>query len=154
MDIQISSNFERFLYYLSGELPDQLCQWMNTFQQTGKFNVPQKVLQKAQEEMSTVSVSEEETLTTIREYYEKYRYLLDPHTAVGVRAIHQWSNETPQICLATAHPAKFGDAVKTAIGFSPALPPDLSALQNQKTRYQILPATVAAVKHVIVQELQ
>lgn len=154
MDIQISSNFERFLYYLSGELPSQLCTWMETFQQTGKFAITSQVLKKAQTEMLSATVSEEKTLATIREYYEKYQYILDPHTAVGVRAMQEASLDIPKICLATAHPAKFSEAVKTAIGISPALPPDLSALQDQKTRYHVLPATVEAIKSRIVQELQ
>lgn len=153
MDIQISSNFERFLYYLSGECPHQLCAWMEVFQQTGRFEVTPAILQKAQGEMSSAVVSEEETLATIQEYYENYQYILDPHTAVGVRAVQQES-KIPRICLATAHPAKFGEAVQAAIGIPPALPPDLSALQGRATREHTLPATVEAVKNKIVEALQ
>ena len=150
MDIQISSNFERFLYYLSGESPMQLCRWMEIFHQTGKFEVTHTLLQKAQGEMCSAVVSEEETLATIREYYKKYQYILDPHTAVGVRAMEHES-PGPKICLATAHPAKFGVAVQAAIGIPPPLPPDLSALQGQKTRTHPLPATLEALKNKIVE---
>ena len=153
MDIQISSNFERYLYYLSGQQPDRLLQWMQTFHQTGKLDIKGELLQKAQQEMSSVSVSEEETLTTIREYFRNHQYILDPHTAVGVRASHVRAGENPQICLATAHPAKFADAVQAAIGTEPSFPSALSSLQNQETRCFTLPASIEAVKEKIVQTM-
>ncbi len=151
MDIQISSNFERFLYYVSGQQPDRLGQWMRTFHQTGKLDIRGVFLEKAQQEMSSVSVSEPETLTTIRECFEKFQYILDPHTAVGVRAMETTAGKSPQICLATAHPAKFVQAVRAAIGKEPPVPPALSCLQNQKTRCQTLPASTEAVMEKIVQ---
>ena len=154
MDIQISSNFERYLYYLSGQQPDRLGQWMQTFHQTGKLDIKGELLEKAQQEMCSVSVSEEETLITIREYFNKYQYILDPHTAVGVRSMEVRSGKHPQICLATAHPAKFAHAVQAATGIEPSLPPALSRLQNQETRCHILPASIDAVKEKIVRIMQ
>ncbi|MBF0279062.1 MAG: threonine synthase [SAR324 cluster bacterium] len=154
MDIQISSNFERFLYYLSGENSIQLKDWMEVFHSTGMLSVKGVLLEKAQAEMSSGAVSEEETLATIREYHYKYQYVLDPHTAVGVRIAQQEKSEFPTICLATAHPAKFGDAVKAAIEVMPTLPPSLASLEKQQIRKRILPATTEAVKSEIVQTLK
>ncbi len=154
MDIQISSNFERFLYYLSGEQSEQLRSWMEAFHKTGKLDVAEAMLEKAQTEISSSSVSEEETLATIFEYYEKYDYVLDPHTAIGVKAAQQTASEIPMICLATAHPAKFGEAIRMATGKKPTLPPSLAILESQETRSRVLPATTEAVRNEIVQTLK
>ena len=151
MDIQISSNFERFLYYLSGEQSELLSSWMKTFHETGKLEVKGTFLEKAQAEMASATVSEAETLATICEYYEKYQYVLDPHTAVGVHAAQQNARKTPMISLATAHPAKFADAIKKAIEKNPLIPPSLAALESKETRSQVIPATTEAVRNEIIQ---
>ncbi len=153
MDIQISSNFERFLYYLADEQPEKLCSWMQTFQETGKLDIQGSALKVAQAEFGSVAVSEEETIAIIREYKDKYQYILDPHTAVGVRAAQQYSAKNPVICLATAHPAKFAQAVKTATGEEPFLPPALSSLQKQESRCRVVAASVDAVRKEIVHAL-
>ncbi|MBF0286589.1 MAG: threonine synthase [SAR324 cluster bacterium] len=153
MDIQISSNFERFLYYLSGEQAGQLCAWMETFQNTGQLDIQGAALKVAQSEFSSVAVSEKETMSIIREYKAKYQYTLDPHTAVGVCAAHQHLVKTPVICLATAHPAKFSQAVKTATGEEPVLPPALSSLNEKESRCRLVPANVDAVRREIVSTL-
>ncbi len=153
MDIQISSNFERFLYSLSDNNAEQLSGWMETFRTTGKLSIQGVLLEKAKAEMSSGRVSEEDTLATIRKCYEQYGYILDPHTAIGVKAAEAYENDTPIICLATAHPAKFSRAVEQAIGRGPDFPSSLASLEGQNTRCQVLPATADAVRQTIVNTL-
>jgi len=89
MDIQISSNFERYLFDLSGRSPEQLRRWMQDFQETGCLTIEGERLQTAQATFGSARVDEAGTLRAIRETYEEYGYLLDPHTAVGVEAAKQ-----------------------------------------------------------------
>jgi threonine synthase len=93
------------------------------------------------------SVSEEETMAAIREFYTEYDYLLDPHTAVGVCAGKEYRDQDrPMVCLATAHPAKFGEAVTRAIGRAPELPPSLAVLREEDSRCQVLDADMEQIK--------
>ncbi|MCL2104957.1 MAG: threonine synthase [Kiritimatiellaeota bacterium] len=146
MDIQVSSNFERYLFYLSGENAATLRDWMTTFKTTGTLepgvaNHACFVAGRGDTAM---------TLATIKTYWEQYRYLLDPHTAVGVAvAEHFRSDIAPMICLATAHPAKFGDAVVRATGGDLAHHPILDALMHLPTRMDVIPADTAVVAGII-----
>ena len=86
-------------------------------------------------------------MATIREFYTEHDYLLDPHTAVGVCAGKEFRDVgRPMVCLATAHPAKFGEAVSRAIGRAPELPPDLAALREADSRCEILDADIGQIK--------
>jgi len=150
MDIQVASNFERYLYYLFAENPSSVKEAMGAFQQTGRLSFQESALKIAQKDFSSASVNQEETLATIREFYEKEGYLLDPHSAIGLKAgLLFRENHLPLLCLMTAHPAKFKDAVLAAIGIDPALPPPLTDLESRPARYVVLPAEVAAVKAYI-----
>ena len=96
-------------------------------------------------------VDEDATIATISEYYRE-GYLLDPHTAVGVKAAEDFIHEgTPMICLATAHPAKFGDAVEKAIGHQPDLPPVLANMNDRESRCEVLAAEVETVRSYLVE---
>lgn len=142
MDIQVSSNFERYLYYLLDEDPAAVRDKMADLDVDGGFLVD-KGLIDAVGDFRAVAVDEELTLTTIRSVYQTDGYLLDPHTAVGFAA----AMGTPgMVCLATAHPAKFGDAVQRAIGRQPHRPSLLDGLEGHPWRCQVLPASVAAVR--------
>ncbi len=150
MDIQVASNFERYLYYLYGQNPSALKAVMERFRKTGKLTFDVATQEVVRKEFASVSVSQEDTLSTIRDYYFEEGYLLDPHTAVGVKAgLLCREDSLPLICLATAHPAKFGDAVKQAIGKDPDLPPALKDIEDRPTRSTILPADIEAVKTYI-----
>lgn len=143
MDIQISSNFERYLYYLLDEDPEQVCGLMEQMAATGEMTVSGEKLKEVQRIFSAVAVSEEQTLEQIRETRAENDYILDPHTAVGVKAAKPYPGT---ICLATAHPAKFGDAVKKAVGIEAPPPASLQGLMEKETRCQLLSADTQAVK--------
>ena len=92
---------------------------------------------------SAATVSEEETREQIRETYQQSGYILDPHTAVGVRAARDLPGA---VCLATAHPAKFGDAVKEAIDIEADPPRSLQGLMEKETRCAVLQADGGTIR--------
>ena len=150
MDIQVASNFERYLYYLEDENPAVVRSLMETFTRTGCLDLAARRSRVARDFVSR-SVSEAETLEIIGRIHAEHDYLLDPHTAVGVKAALELQAERPVICLATAHPAKFGDAVRRAIGREPELVPPLAGLTDKESRCQVLDADIDIVKRYIAQ---
>ena len=146
MDIQVASNFERYLYYLRGQDSSQVVRDMDTFNTTGSLDLSLLHEQVAKDFLSSC-VSEEETLETIKQLYDQHDYLVDPHTAVGIRAGQKFMDkDRPMICLATAHPAKFGDAVHKAIGLEPELPPALANMSEADSRCITLDADTEQIK--------
>lgn len=148
MDIQIASNFERYLYYLRGENGEQVKKDMEEFAVSGKLDLS-STLEKVQQDFASCSVSEEDTLATIRDFKKEYGFLLDPHTAVGVKAGMNMKSDCPLVCLATAHPAKFSEAVEKATGSSPELPPALAELHNQESRCELMEPNTEVIKQYI-----
>ena len=113
MDIQVASNFERYLYYLLDENPNDVTSLMDQFKSDGKIAVNTDQLRQVQADFSAYGVEGEECLQTIRKYYAETGYLLDPHTSCGMAAA-KICNEPNEVCvtLATAHPAKFNEAIE------------------------------------------
>ncbi len=149
MDIQIASNFERYLYYLRGEDGAAVKADMEGFAATGKLDLSAFTARVAQDFRSR-AVSEEETIATIGAFHREHGYLLDPHTAVGVKAALDLREPSrPVVCLATAHPAKFGEAVTRAIGSEPPLPLALADLASRESRCVVLDAEVETVKEFV-----
>lgn len=143
MDIQIASNFERYLYYLMDEEAASVRLLMTEMGQRGELRVDGERLARVQEIFSALAVSDAETIEQIGATYAASGYILDPHTAVGVRA---GAGKEDVVCLATAHPAKFGEAVRQAIGREPPVPQVLQGLLDKATRYAILEAETEAVR--------
>ncbi|MCI5222181.1 MAG: threonine synthase [Candidatus Electrothrix sp. AR4] len=148
MDIQIASNFERYLYYLHNQDGVKVKADMETFAATGCMDLSGCREQVARD-FAAHSVSEEETIATIRRFQQNHDYLLDPHTAVGVRAAQELQGDRPMVCLATAHPAKFGEAVQKATGNEVDLPPALAGLAAKESRCEILDADVALIREYV-----
>lgn len=148
MDIQLASNFERYLYYLNGQDAKRTSQHMEFLAKERHLDFDQETIARIREDLCARRVTEAEVIATIREFYQETGYVLDPHTAVGVKAGKELCSSRPLICLATAHPGKFGAAVSQAIGEQP-LPPALTALQGLPTRCQVLAADSAMIKDFI-----
>lgn len=147
MDIQVASNFERWLYYKVGGDPKAICRLMVQFAMEGRLVIPPDSLGQVDEEIVAGSSDTPRTLATIQRYHEKHNYLLDPHTAAGVFVAEQFNEyDDPMICLATAHPAKFPEAIVEATSQDLAHHPHLEALQQAPTRCDDLPNQPAAVK--------
>lgn len=149
MDIQAASNFERYLYYLLDKDPARTADAMKEFAESGKLNLKNHS-DHIKRDFAASSVSEEQVKKTIRKFKEQYGYLLDPHTAVGVHAaLEHQQNNIPMICLATAHPAKFGETVEEATGQSPDLPAAIEGIYDRETRCEVMPADRETVKKFI-----
>ncbi|HEX2653100.1 MAG TPA: threonine synthase [Xanthobacteraceae bacterium] len=151
MDIQISSNFERLLFEAYGRDPQAVRSLMASLSQSQQFSIEAKPLSEIRSRFRADRADQDETAATIRSVRKEANYLLDPHSAVGVAVAEKDPGNpgVPKVVLATAHPAKFPDAVETACGVRPALPDWLSDLPKHKERMTILPADQAAVERFI-----
>ncbi|WP_171241102.1 threonine synthase [Ruegeria sp. HKCCA5491] len=134
MDIQVSSNFERALYYAYGEDGSAVAQLMDELK-TGGFNVSQGAMEALRESFDSGRVSEDETLETIKQTLTHSAELVCPHSAIGIKVGEEHRKaEVPMITLATAHPAKFPAAVEKASGEHPPLPSRMSDLYERPER--------------------
>lgn len=150
MDIQVASNFERFLYYHFGCDAGQLNAFMHAFATTGTAELPQP---PGSDVFLATAVSEATTLETIRALYEDCGYVADPHTAVGIAAAGRFDIPGPTVCIATAHPAKFPESVNESIGKEVARHPALDALAGLESHRMEVAADEAAIKAVIRQRV-
>lgn len=155
MDIQVSSNFERFLFNLYGGQAEEVRRLMDNLTQGGSFTIDPTELGKAQSVFNSLKVTEEETAATILDVFEKSAKLIDPHTAVGVHAGRACRRDAsvPLVTMSTAHPAKFPDAVEKVTGQHPELPPHMADLFERDEKYDILPHDLSAVKNYIRENL-
>ncbi len=149
MDIQVASNFERYLYYLLGEDPEKTKQAMERFASEKALRFDQEMIERIQQDFMSDRATEEEILSTIKTFYQETGYILDPHTAVGVKAAKRFKEDIPIVCLATAHPAKFPETVSKALGFELDLPLEIKKLYQLPQKYEVLPASISKVKEFI-----
>ncbi|NLF15718.1 MAG: threonine synthase [Lentisphaerae bacterium] len=142
MDIQVASNFERYLYYRLGGDSEALVALLDGFARTGQLSLPGR-----DDDFAAGRASVGETAEAIRDTYRRHGYLLDPHTAVGVAVGQRFLRpDEPMVCLATAHPAKFPDAIREALGEDLARHPAIDGLRELPTRCTVIPATREAVQ--------
>ncbi len=147
MDIQISSNFERYLFEASGRDGGFIRAIMGALAQGGRFDLGPCAAPFARD-FSAVAADEATVAETILRTRERSGYLIDPHTACAVAALEAagTADGVPGIVLATAHPAKFPDAMERITGTRPGLPARFSSLLSDPERYPVLDNDVAAVK--------
>ncbi len=147
MDIQISSNFERLLFEAYDRDDSAIRAAMESLKQSGGFEIKPDALKSIRKEFRAGRASEKQVASTIRDTLAETGYLLDPHTAVGVFVAQKFEKpSTPMVTLATAHPAKFPAAVKSASGIDPALPAWLADLMDREEHFDILDAELKAVE--------
>ncbi|WCL53647.1 threonine synthase [Gimibacter soli] len=148
MDIQISSNFERLMFDLAGRDGAAVRAYMDTFAANRSFSFAPAEYAALKDLFSAARVDDKETSATMQAVYKASGYVADPHTAVGIRAAEVClpATGTPRVTLSTAHPAKFGAAVKAAVGVDPVLPAHLADLLGREERYQTLPNDLNALK--------
>ncbi|MBI2709348.1 MAG: threonine synthase [Actinobacteria bacterium] len=146
MDIQVSSNHERLVFELLGRDGGRTADLMARFRGLGSAEAPRSDVFLA------ARLDDDETLAEIRLAHERWGYLADPHTAIGIgaaRRLRESGSLDPDVsvvCLATAHPAKFPDAVRRATGISPPRPERLDELFDRPERYDVVPADLRAVQ--------
>jgi threonine synthase len=143
MDIQFASNFERYLYYLLDEDADAVSARVTAMQRDGRIEFSAAEHARASADFAATAVSDADTLEQMRATYQEADYLLCPHTAVGVRAAAAWPDA---VCLATAHPAKFNEAVHEAIGMDAPPPQCLQGLLEREARCEEIAAETDAVR--------
>ncbi len=147
MDIQISSNFERLLFEACGRNAAQVRRLMSGLQQSGAFTIAPEALAAIRATFSAGRSTVTETAQTIAQMLAANNYLIDPHTAVAVKAARQMpSLDAPMVVLSTAHPAKFPDAVFDASGVRTELPRHLHDLMERKESLTRLPSDLKQVQ--------
>jgi threonine synthase len=151
MDIQISSNFERLLFDLYGRDGKALAEAMAAFRKTGTLKVGANMLGGVRELFDAGRLDDAGTLLAIADCRARYGETLDPHSAIGyeVGQHNRRDKSVPMVVLATAHPAKFPDAVEKAVGVRPALPSKLGDLLDRTERVEGLANDAAALKTLI-----
>ena len=146
MDIQVSSNLERLIYEILGNDGVAVEKLMASFRDDQHVSLPAGLIPRMQEGWLGESLNDEQTTETIHRVYEESGMLLDPHTAVGVGAARRRPDAMPRMVMATAHPAKFPDAVEAATGVRPPLPGYLSDLYERDEHYTVLPNDLATLQ--------
>ena len=151
MDIQVSSNFERLLFDAYGRESGSVVASMHQLNEQGAFQIEPSAASFIARYFQAARVDEKQTAETIQSVYRRTGRIVDPHTAVGLAAgaMRRGALEVPMVTLATAHPAKFPDAVGQAIGVRPALPASLSDLLSRSERFEVLDNDLDAVKAFI-----
>ena len=149
MDIQIASNFERLIYDLNNGDDMQTINAMNDIKEKGKYIIDQQRLDRINSDFLSSKMNEDEVLKTIKEVYEKFDLVLDPHSAIGYGAFNKVKISGNNIVLATAHPCKFPDAIKNAINLKAELPKELMYILSEKENYDIIDNNVDKVKQHI-----
>ena len=159
MDIQVSSNFERFLFELLDRDVDKLNFLMNNFEKNDYYQLENHHLKKALKYFDSFSVSDAEILQTIKYIYKENKYIIDPHTAVGIRSIFLSKNkkdieDLPIVSLACAHPSKFPNTIFKSLSFYPEIPKRLGKILNKKENFKIIDYNLAEVKNYIIKKMK
>ena len=151
MDIQISSNFERLLFELTGRHAERVNELMRDLTERGGFALTQGEHGQLTDGFDAERTDEAATLAMIRTLEAETGYLADPHTAVAVSAARRVPRRTdaPMITLSTAHPAKFPDAIRKAVGRAPAEPEVVTRQRSLAERFTVLPSDAAAVARYV-----
>jgi threonine synthase len=151
MDIQVSSNFERLLFEVTGRDGARLARMMAGFRQTGTLDCGPEAWQRVRSLISAHRVDDAGTRAAIARIYRETGELLDPHSAIAVAAMQAIGGAAgiPRVALACAHPAKFPDIVEQATGQTPVLPPHLQDLMNRPERINVVPNDLAAIRAFI-----
>jgi threonine synthase len=156
MDIMVSSNFERLLFDLYDRDGAAIVRLMDEFK-SGSMSLSEEALNKARKLFSSHRVDDARTIQVIKDLLAQTEYLADPHTAIGIDAARQTRDTYtgPVVCLSTAHPAKFTDAVeKAGYGGVVSLPLHMADLLSREERYTVLPNDLGKVKEFIAKNIR
>jgi threonine synthase len=150
MDIQVSSNFERLLFEACGRDGAAVRALMDRLAKTGAFDIAPEALAAIRADFAAGRADEAQTAATIASTYAETGFLADPHTAVGIFVAGQFAEPgVPMVTLATAHPAKFPEAVQAAAGVLPERPAALQAILGRPERFTTLPNDLRAVEDLV-----
>ena len=153
MDIQLASNFERLLYDINNHDDVKTVSAMKDIKEKGKYKIDNEKLDKINLDFLSSRMSEEEILKVIKNIYEKFEIILDPHTAIGYGAFDKVNIKGNNIVLATAHPCKFPDAIKKSLNLKADLPKELMFILDEKENYDIIDNNLDKIKKHIKQRI-
>ncbi len=154
MDIQVASNFERLLFYILDENDIGVSSLMNDLSSKGLFNLQKKDIEKIKKDFEGVKITDEETESIIDQVYKEYQFIIDPHTATGFGAAKRSKNLGDIIVLGTAHPYKFNDTIKKAIGKNLEAPRHLKLNLDKKETFDIIKNSNSEVKNYIISKIK
>ena len=149
MDIQLASNFERLLYDINNYDDIKTVSAMKDIKEKGRYKIDKDKLDKINLDFLSSRMSEDEILKVIKNIYEKFEIILDPHTAIGYGAFDKVNIKGNNIVLATAHPCKFPDAIKKSIKLKAELPKELTFILDEKENYDIIDNNLNKIKKYI-----
>ena len=152
MDIQVASNFERYLYHKIGNDADRLRGLMEQFAKTGSLEIECESPGSVDSVFQTGSASTDDILAAIRDCYDANEYMIDPHTACGYSVVDS-DVSVPTLCISTAHPAKFPQAIEQATGQDLAHHPDIDELADLPTRCEAIANDPKAVENFIIKTI-
>ena len=149
MDIQIASNFERLIYDLKDHSDKKTNEVMKNIKEKGKYIIDNESLDKINIDFLSSRMDENEVLETIKNVYENFNIVLDPHSAIGYGAFDKVNLNGSNIVLATAHPCKFPNAIEKAINVKAKLPKELAFVLDEKENYDIIENNLDKIKQYI-----
>ena len=153
MDIQVASNFERALFEASDRGAAWVQRAMSEFRTVRRMTIPENILRRLRERYIAERAGEDETLSSIRATFRETGHIEDPHTAVGLAVYRKLRDQLngPVVALATAHPAKFPEAISRAIGQGAEIPEGLAQIARREEHYEVLPNSAAVVGKFILE---
>ncbi len=156
MDIQIASNFERLLYDINHYNGIAVNELMNRFNEKGTIKIKKECFDNVNKSFKSFSINETETKKRIKHTYNNHKYIIDPHTAVGLEASNKYLKEYREgivVTLATAHPSKFSESVSSILGFEPKLPNGFKNILHLKEKYEVINNSYNSVKNYILKKV-
>jgi len=149
MDIQVASNFERLIFYISSNDDQATLKKMEELNRNNEFKLSGEQMSILRDDFISESLSEDETKDVIKKINKNYNILVDPHTAIGIGVLDKLSTDGINIILSTAHPSKFPEVVKEATGKHPELPPKIKKIIEEEEKFDILPNDLNLIKKFI-----
>ena len=153
MDIQVASNFERLIFDALKTNDKEVVLLMAELKNHGSFKLKKEALDYIQKIFTAIKVDDTETSETIKKIFNKYNFIVDPHTAVAIKAFEKADDKTKTVCLATAHPYKFVETVEKIIDIKMEIPIQGSFLGSQE-KYEILENNIGTIKEYIENKIQ
>ena len=154
MDIQVASNFERLLFNIVGEDDKRVSLLMKDLSSKGFFKLSKEEQETIKKDFCAEKINNKDTLSLIEETNRKLNFILDPHTATAVGAAKKMNNLSNTVVLGTAHPYKFLDTIKIAIGKEVEKPVQLSKIDDKEEKFDVIENSNSEVKSYILSKIQ
>tara|TARA_Y100000996_G_scaffold221329_1_gene174215 strand:- start:145 stop:606 length:462 start_codon:yes stop_codon:yes gene_type:complete len=153
MDIQVASNFERLLFDVLNSDDQKVSKSMQNLNENGFFKLEKDELKKIREHFSAEKINDADTLRIIKDFFTNYGFVLDPHTATAVGASYKVKNQSKTVVLGTAHPYKFLETIKLAIGKDIYPPKQFSDLSKKNEKFEIIDNKLLNIKKYIMEKI-